>query len=115
MGANGGMREDEFVDYLLEANFFSTEPHTNLFNFVHCAIKTLKERCPGLITEGLLRVDVFQNSLGNLVVNEFESLDAAYYSSDMSGPFHVALYLQLYWQRIICNSIEEAQYISARS
>jgi hypothetical protein len=59
---------------------FSKKPHKELFSFVYEAIQDLKNDCPAFICDGLVRVDIFQNKHGRLVVNEFESLEANYYS-----------------------------------
>ncbi len=44
--------------------------------FCRAAVERLRAACPYAITDGLLRVDVFRNKAGQLVVNEFESLEA---------------------------------------
>lgn len=90
---------------------FSRPPHDRLFQFVREAIQTLKSGFPGFITEGLVRVDVFETMAGDLVVNEFESLDAAYYSTQIEDEMKVKVYLQNYWNAYIVRSIEEAKYI----
>jgi hypothetical protein len=58
---------------------FSYEPHERLRRFAEYAVSELKVCCPGAITDGLVRVDVFQTATKSLVVNEFESLEAVYY------------------------------------
>jgi hypothetical protein len=40
------------------------------------ALEKLKATLPYAITDGLFRVDIFQTLSGQLVVNEFESLEA---------------------------------------
>jgi hypothetical protein len=42
------------------------------------SVKVLLEACPHTICDGLFRVDVFMNQAGDFIVNEFESLEAAY-------------------------------------
>jgi hypothetical protein len=59
---------------------FSKKPHKALFEFAHQAVQDLKRSCPEFISDGLVRVDIFQDKYGDLVVNEFESLEATYYS-----------------------------------
>ena len=61
---------------------FSKKPHERLFNFAKLAVERLKEKCSHSIVDGLVRVDIFQNENQELVVNEFESLDANYYTNE---------------------------------
>jgi len=58
---------------------FSTYPHTRLFEFAELAINTVSDSRCGAIIDGIVRVDIFRNSNGSLVVNELESLEAAIY------------------------------------
>ena len=41
-----------------------------------------KKRCAGALTDCIFRVDVFENNSKQLVVNEFESLEASRPSRD---------------------------------
>ena len=41
-----------------------------------------KKRCAGALTDFIFRVDVFENNSKQLVVNEFESLEASRPSRD---------------------------------
>jgi len=50
----------------------------SLLEFAGKAIGTFRLNAPFAITDGLFRVDVFQDVTGKMVVNEFESLDANY-------------------------------------
>jgi hypothetical protein len=59
---------------------FSKKPHKELFEFAQQAVQDLKINCPELISDGLIRVDIFQDKYNDFVVNEFESLEANYYS-----------------------------------
>jgi hypothetical protein len=54
---------------------------TVLFAFAENCLKTLKERRPGTIDEGLVRVDIMQDDNGKMVVNEFESFEAVFHST----------------------------------
>lgn len=76
---------------------FSSRPHTRLFDFVRRSVDVFREHCPHAITDGLFRVDVFQTKLGDLVVNEFESLDAVYYCGGRDTSFHVTNFLREHW------------------
>ncbi len=64
---------------------FSLYPHLNLFTFAKRALDTLCERLPCVLSDGLVRVDIFRNKDGMFVVNEFESLEANYYSKNDKG------------------------------
>lgn len=61
---------------------FSKPPHHKLLQFAYDAVQDLKNSCPEFLCDGLVRVDIFQNEAGNMVVNEFESLEANYYTSN---------------------------------
>jgi hypothetical protein len=58
---------------------FAQGESSRLFNFANDAIAALKLQLPYAITEGVVRVDIFEGPHG-WVVNEFESLEANYYS-----------------------------------
>lgn len=58
---------------------FSKKPHDRLKLFVDTVLDLLRIQCPSaIVTDCIVRVDVFQNIAGNLVVNELESLEAGY-------------------------------------
>jgi len=50
----------------------------SLLDFAGKAIGAFRLNAPFAITDGLFRVDIFQDVTGKMVVNEFESLDANY-------------------------------------
>jgi hypothetical protein len=81
-----------------------------LFLFAESAVRCLKQNRPGSLVEGLMRVDIMQNCRGNMVVNEFESLEAIYESSDreaaevMSG---VQCFMFTHWINAIKRSFNE--------
>lgn len=90
---------------------FSTHPHVALFEFAAKAIQRAKLGCPGLVTDGLLRVDIFITMSGKLVVNELESLDAEYAPNsrrDQNYDHEVAEFLCQYWNlqllKCFCNN-----------
>ena len=61
---------------------FSKKPHTLLMEFVDAVLDILQIQCPAaIVTDSIVRVDVFQNIAGNFVVNELESLEATYHST----------------------------------
>jgi hypothetical protein len=53
------------------------------------------------IVDGLVRVDVFKNNTGKLVVNELESFEAIYYTRT----FNAEHFLEEYWERKIYDAI----------
>jgi hypothetical protein len=80
---------------------FSKKPHTELFKFVARARETLRRGCPNAIVDGGLgRVDVMRRASGQLVVNEFESLEA-YYFGRQPESLDARMQLALYWKNKI--------------
>jgi len=75
-----------------------------LFEFAEEAVKTFKTRDPSFIMEGLVRVDIFCTRSGKLVVNEFESLEAAYFKT-FDAEVRVKVALSRYWEDILRNCI----------
>ena len=77
--------------------FPTGQNHCDLFTFVMQAVKVLQEACPHTICDGLLfGVDVFMNQAGDFIVNEFESLEAAYYGKSIAEN-NVTNFLKEYW------------------
>ena len=76
---------------------FSFGDHSSLFAFVKTAVHSFQVECPYAICDGLFRVDVFMNQSNQLVVNEFESLEATYYSSREKDQTSVTSFLKDYW------------------
>ena len=65
---------------------YSSHPHTELFQFAEDSLLALSQANPSVIVkDSIVRVDVFQNNIGRMVVNEFESLEAGVYCGDKSG------------------------------
>jgi hypothetical protein len=56
---------------------FATET-TDLFRFAEMAVHCLSKQCPASLIAGLIRVDIMETLAGNLIVNEFESLEAVF-------------------------------------
>ena len=52
-----------------------------LHAFAEKSIQLLKRNCPSAMVDGLVRVDIMCRFNGEMVVNEFESLEAMYTSS----------------------------------
>jgi len=71
-----------------------------LMEFAEKAWKILVDRCRGaFLSDGLVRVDLFCTSNGQLVVNEFESLDAAFFGPNIkelqTGQFLTSYYADM--------------------
>jgi hypothetical protein len=85
---------------------FSAFPHARLFSFADSAIQRAKGNgCPGLIISGLLRVDIFINKSQQFIVNEFESLDAEYCSSEHVNEASTKMFLENYWHKVISSCL----------
>lgn len=99
----GGLRPRCFVD--------TTEE--DVLVFATNAITRLKSSNPNSITDGLVRVDVFQLPNKKLVVNEFESLEAEFEQSRavVTGgePSAATVYnnLKSYWLDIVIGCVNE--------
>lgn len=76
---------------------FSKHPHDNLKRFAQRAVAALKKACPETISDCILRVDIFQRSDGRLVVNEFESLEARFHSTDHAEETFAISWLAEFW------------------
>lgn len=80
---------------------FSQGPHTDLGTIAETYLRELIAVHPGTITSGVVRVDVMIHNQ-NIVVNEFESLEAFYSTSssrprDLMGEYETYQFMQNYW------------------
>ncbi len=57
------------------------------------------------ILDGLVRIDVFESDDGKLMVNELESLEADFVSSDISEVINVENMMKQYWKDKIFESM----------
>ncbi len=78
-----------------------------LMCFVKKSIKVAQASCPYLLKSGLFRVDVFQKANGELVVNEFESLEANHNSKKMGDELFVGDFLTKYWKVTLLESMKK--------
>jgi hypothetical protein len=74
--------------------------------FAELTVAELEKRIPGLISHGMLRVDIMQRSDGSLIVNEFESFEAAYQSSEI-GTLLTRSFLTDFWYQILKRGLEK--------
>ena len=84
---------------------FSRSPHSALFAFAENAVLALQHACPASLADGILRVDIFQNAEGRLVVNEFESLEACTYSKCITKEAAALSWMVKYWNTALQSSI----------
>jgi len=78
------------------AKAFSTPPE--IMQFAEDAVKELKKARPATIDDGLLRVDIMCTRDNRMVVNEFESLEAAYIVKNDKYNVAVNNFLINYWE-----------------
>jgi hypothetical protein len=76
---------------------FSYPPHSALFEFAEMIVSHLSTTCPSFISDGLVRVDVFQTMHNRFVVNEIESLEANYSATFPIDQFTLRTKLNGYW------------------
>ena len=69
----------------------------DILQFANIALLKLRAAVPFAITDGLFRIDIFQTASGQMVVNEFESLEAAYESKTIGADEATYQFLQNYW------------------
>ena len=67
--------------------------------FAKLAIEILGKRIPFALLDGLIRVDIFINAKGEMVVNEFEGFEAGY--ADGKHDLTVEEFLSEYWEKKI--------------
>lgn len=70
---------------------------SDLVAFAKEALELLPE--DEYILDGLVRVDIFRNDDGALVLNEFESLEAAYFTASATRMGNTEDFLEAYWER----------------
>jgi hypothetical protein len=71
----------------------------SIVDFAASALAQLDMNLPDqCILDGLVRVDVFRNNAGKLVVNEFESMEAVYTSTRAQSNEHTFTFLTHYWE-----------------
>ena len=83
---------------------------TDLFHFAETAVRCLSKRCPASIDAGLIRVDIMETFSGNLIVNEFESLEAVFEPSGHEcGEVGARLreFLLTYWVTVVTQAFEQ--------
>lgn len=75
--------------------------------FAEKAVQLLKQNCPYANTNCLIRVDIMQNSAGDLRVNEFESLEANVCATPQQQPLEHALKMDMtkYYEDVMAEKL----------
>jgi hypothetical protein len=76
---------------------------SDLVAFATEALNLLPEE--DYILDGMVRVDIFRSNEGTLVVNEFESLEASYFTTSPKAQGILESFLEAYWERKIYESL----------
>ena len=69
----------------------------HIMDFAQLALNAFTLRCVGAISDCILRIDVMTNNNNELVVNEFESFEAAKTTEDMIMLNYVTNSISNYW------------------
>ena len=86
---------------------FSKKPHKELIEFVETVLEIFRTNCPAaIVTDCIVRVDVFQNIAGNFVVNELESLEAGYATTSILKNLVVERGMALYFETELAKYLE---------
>ena len=81
---------------------FAAKKEDKLLDFAASAVKMLSESCPHAILNGLVRVDIFTTQQeGKYVVNEFESLEARFYSTNGAKNGTIVAAMRCYWYEVL--------------
>ena len=72
-----------------------------LMRFAETSVRILKRNCKTSLVHGLMRVDIMQTVDGNMIVNEFESFEANFYSNNHCDEMHVSSFLTEFWMQEI--------------
>jgi hypothetical protein len=76
----------------------------DLVNFTTTALHHLSSYDENIV-DGVIRVDIFKNDEGKLVVNEFESLEARFFATKQAVTMETEAFLIEYWEKKIYASI----------
>lgn len=90
-------------------NPHSLSPFTSndLVAFATTVLESLTCKESVFMIDGLVRVDLFKNNEGKLVVNELESLDASYEGSNKTSNDETFSFLEMYWEQKIYECIAD--------
>jgi hypothetical protein len=86
---------------------FSKAPHSDIKIFAEQACEILESCCEGALALPLLRVDIMKSRNG-IVVNEFESIEACFFSKNFDTfELQANDFLRQYWTSIISSLVNE--------
>ena len=78
----------------------------DLIDFGDKCLRALQEHPEvNVVLDGLVRVDIMLSNEGKLVVNEFEGMEAVYFSTNSGREYDTDHFLQQYWERKIYDCI----------
>jgi hypothetical protein len=78
-----------------------------MFAYATLVHKTLADRCPHAILDGLARVDIMKLADNTLVVNEVEGVDSNYSSKDHRNQCETVQFLENYWYNVIMECVKK--------
>jgi hypothetical protein len=84
---------------------FTGVSHDELIIFANSVLESISAH-EEYIIDGLVRVDIFRNNDGELVVNELESLEARYFTSTASHLASCERFLEEYWEKKVYSCID---------
>jgi hypothetical protein len=91
---------------------FSQHPHHEVLRFAETMVRQLGHVCPGTMTDYSLRVDVMQKRTGNMIVNELESFEASYESSNHAETHATNALVRKFWDDMLCKFGENIIYFN---
>lgn len=82
--------------------FSQDNKKADILQFAETAVHILESYVPFTIANFLIRVDIMQRNDGSLVVNEFESMEACFFSNRPHLRQHQAEdFIQTFWSNIL--------------
>ena len=87
--------------------FHTDDNLSDIMSFARLAVDVLAAGNPGLMRDGLLRVDIMQTRNKRMIVNEFESLEALYACSKQADTHRIELFLIDYWRKKLIHLLEK--------
>ena len=87
-------------------SFGSKHNSSDLISFGNACLEALKgSSSDKFVLDGLVRIDIMMSNDGNLVLNEFEGIEAVYFSADEVQERTVDCFLEKYWEEKIYDCI----------
>lgn len=86
---------------------FADGKEQEVLAFAGRAVQLLSERHSSAILDGLVRVDIFTTATNDMVVNEFESLEAMFLSKNSTWNNFIQTNMRRYWFDILNMNIRK--------